>query len=78
MNSSRLKLTPDLMARFRAYHEAHPAWGSLHVMLDDDNYDCAEFCLEWAAEQGDIEGIELARICTQLTKTQIGRIAKEC
>lgn len=71
---------PDVLPRFRAYHERHFAWGALHIVLDDDNCDNAsvEHCVKWAQESGDAEGEALARILMSMSKTQrkkLGRIA---
>lgn len=61
---------PEVVARFAAYHEkpGNGAWGSLHIILDDDNVsdgDC-RFCIESATEKGDTEGAELAAILLSL------------
>lgn len=74
----RLALTPDIYARFAAYFAVHPTWGSLHVVLDDGNYEdrCVTFCAGWAGESGDAEGAALASLLAQMTRTQRGRIAE--
>lgn len=63
---------PDVRARFAAYLQTHPAWGSLHVVLDDGNIeDCfVRYCLDRAVEMNDAEGIELAIILLTMSKTQ--------
>lgn len=67
------KLTiPEVSARFAAYHEKHLAWGSLHVVLDDQNIEdhSVRFCIEAAEKDGDEEGAALGRILLQMSKTQ--------
>lgn len=76
---SRPAVTPELLARFRAYNAIHLAWGNLHIVLDDMNLadSHVEFCINRAACDGDTEGLDLAKILRSLTRTQRGRIAKE-
>lgn len=61
------------IARFDAYYRAHPAWGSLHLVLDDLNLEDEHiaFCERYATEQGDAEGAELARVLRGWTEEQI-------
>lgn len=68
---------PEVVDRFRTYHEAHPAWGALHIVLEDGNVaDCYVFyCAERAEEVGDEEGAALARILLQMSKTQRRKLA---
>lgn len=63
---------PDVIDRFRAYHDVHLAWGSLHVVLDDGNIgdDSVRGCIGYAQEVGDVEGEALARILLTMSKTQ--------
>lgn len=63
---------PEVRDRFDAYHRKHPSWGSLHIVLDDDNVkdDDVRFCLRLAEEHDDAEGAVLARILLRLSKTQ--------
>lgn len=78
--SDRPSVTPDLLARFRAYHErkGNSVWGSLHVVLDDLNtQDCfVQGCLDDARKNGDDEGAELATILLSLSRTQRAKIAR--
>jgi hypothetical protein len=67
------KLTiPDVIDRFRVYHEADPTWGLLHIVLDDSNVsnNGVRFCVEDALERGDAEGHALALLLLQLSVTQ--------
>lgn len=63
---------PDVKERFAAYLQTHPAWGSLHVVLDDGNVEThfVYSCLERAIETDDLEGYELAKILMTMSKTQ--------
>ncbi len=64
--------------RFKAYHEKNPAWGVMHIVLDDGNYEdhCVEFCIKVAKENGDLEGLELAEILLKKSWTQRKKISK--
>jgi hypothetical protein len=67
---------PKVLDRFRAYHAENPVWGSLHVCLEDGNYDSAAFCLAWAQRHGDTEGEALARILLTLSRTQRRKLSR--
>lgn len=77
----RPTITPALVDRFRRYLH-HPAtcgdWGSLHIVLADDNIgtEHVEFCIRWATEHDDLEGAALARILLTMSKSQRGRIGR--
>lgn len=62
----------DVLARFATYHRQHPAWGSLHIVLDDENIDdeSVQWCQRYATQEGDSEGAELAAILLTLSKSQ--------
>jgi hypothetical protein len=71
------RITPELTKRFHAYYLAHPSnWGSLHIVLDDDNIEThsVEFCRGWAREHDDPEGEELATILLELSTSQRRRL----
>jgi hypothetical protein len=73
----RLSL-PDVIDQFSAYY-ARPenrAWGSLHVVLDDGNYEdsSVRYCIEWARECGDEEGVRLAELLLKLSRTQRSKV----
>ena len=63
---------PDVIDRFKEYWLDNPAWGSLHIVLDDFNIDDhhVEHCIQYAVEKGDTEGEALARILLQMSKSQ--------
>ncbi len=67
-------ITPELIARFKAYHERNPAWGALHIVMEDGNVNDGDvdFCLEDAKKKGDTEGEALALILKGMSKTQRG------
>jgi len=71
------ELTPELKQRFRAYLETHPSWGHLHIALDDGNVrdSDVDFCIMFAAEWQDDEGLALARILRTMSKTQRKKLA---
>ncbi len=71
---------PQVIDRFKAYHADNLAWGSLHIVLDDENIkdEHVDFCFHYATENNDTEGVALATILRQMSKTQrkkLGRIA---
>ncbi len=70
---------PNVIERFAAYYEKHEAWGSLHIVLEDNNVQdsSVEHCIEWAKEKGDTEGEELGRILLLMSKSQRGRLHRK-
>lgn len=71
---------PSVKERFAAYHKAHPAWGHLHLVLEERNVSdgCVRYCIEAALEAGDEEAAELGEILLTMSKTQrvkIGSVA---
>lgn len=78
MTSPRPTLTPEIYARFAAYLDKNPMWGSLHIVLEDFNVadHHVAFCVQWAHDHEDPEGEALARILRSMTRTQRGRIAR--
>ena len=76
--SNRPSVTPEILERFRAYHAKHSAWGSLHIVLDDNNLydDSVRFCAECAERDGDSEGYALAMELLTYSRTQRGKIAR--
>lgn len=63
---------PQVLSRFTDYLEKNLAWGSLHIVLSDNNVDddSVRFCINYAEEKGDQEGKELAEILLTMSKTQ--------
>lgn len=71
---------PEVIDRFRAYHAKEPAWGYLHITLDDGNVrdDFVTYCRDTAMHYGDTEAVELADILLSMSRTQrlkLGRLA---
>ena len=79
MNAKPKLTIPEVITRFQAYYAKHPAWGSLHIVLDDGNVrdDSVYFCIKWAIDHEDPEGEALARILLQMSKTQWRRQAHQ-
>lgn len=69
---------PQHFERFCAYYAKNPVWGSLHIVLDDQNLgdDSVRFCIDYAKEHGDEEGHALGLILLEMSKTQRGRLDK--
>lgn len=71
---------PDVIEKFEAYYKkpGNGAWGSLHVVLDDQNVSdyFVEFCEEECVKRNDTDGLELVNILKQLSKTQRIKISK--
>lgn len=65
---------PEVRALAEAYYEkpGNECGGSLHIVLDDGNVEdgCVTFCEQWAHERGDNDGVALARLLIQMTRTQ--------
>jgi hypothetical protein len=78
MIANKPSVTPELLERFKAYHRDNGAWGSLHIVLDDNNLKDSNvrFCVKFANEEGDSEGEALAEILLTMSKTQRGKIAR--
>ena len=71
---------PEVLDRFKRYHEENLTWGSLHIVLDEHNIedDCIQYCIDRASSESDTEGEELGRILLRMSKTQrlkLGMIA---
>jgi hypothetical protein len=65
-------IIPAVLSRFRAYHQEHPVWGALHIVLDDLNLSDqnVELCRQIAVDRGDNEGAAPADILLNMGKTQ--------
>lgn len=66
----------SVLAKARTYYEAHPAGGSLHIVLADGNIeaDHVRFCVEYAQKEKDAEGEALAMELLCLTESQRQKI----
>lgn len=73
---------PELVALIEALYRVSASGCCCHVMFDDDNYDCATFCLERAREREAEEPdrhracVAAAELATRMTKTQIATATK--
>lgn len=67
---------PEVLPIAQAYYVKHPIGGNLHIVLDDANFGDADviFCASAAAEGGDKEGLRLARLLLQMSRTQRRRL----
>ena len=58
----------------RAYYAkaGNGVGGSLHIVLEDGNVtdDNVRYCLNWAREHGDTDGVRLAELLLRMSKTQ--------
>lgn len=75
---TRPRLTPEIVERFKAYHQANLVWGRLHIVLDDLNFhdSCVEHAITWATEENDAEGKALAELLLQMSKTQRRKLSR--
>ena len=67
---------PDVVALVRQIYAA-PDGGvgcCLHVLVDDGNHDCAEFCLEYARERGHELCARAAEMMTRMSPSQVRRV----
>lgn len=66
-----LKHLKDLIDAYYAM-PGNGAGGSLHVVLDDGNYERehVEFCRQYAAERNDLAGVQLADMLLSLTEDE--------
>jgi hypothetical protein len=69
---------PEVLPRFRAYHIRYPEWGALHIVLADGNVSDADvaFCREVAEQRGDAEGLALATLLAQMSRTQRTKLGR--
>jgi hypothetical protein len=67
---------PEQMALAKRYHERNVVWGSLHVVLEDGNTsdDNVRFCIEWAEQERDADGVTLAKWLLSLPRRQRIRV----
>lgn len=69
----------EQLDKFKAYYAKNPTWGSLHIVLDDQNVKDSDVlqCLEFAMEKDDVEGVELGRILLQMSKSQRLKLSRQ-
>lgn len=69
---------PDVIDKFRVYHDRHAGWGSLHIVLADGNIEdsCIDYCIGYASDANDTDGELLAHILRNMSKTQRSKISR--
>lgn len=63
-------VTEELKNKLRAYHAEWPgSWGSLHIAMEDGNMETenVEFCRQYATDNNDPEGAELAEMLLKIS-----------
>ena len=62
----------DFIKRFAEYYKKNPAWGSLHIVVEDGNVKDKDvnFCYKWALKNNDVDGMALAKVLLEMSKTQ--------
>lgn len=78
-----MKLTiPEVLPSLKEYMDKplNGSGGSLHIIIDDHNIDDknVKFCISYAKECGDDDGVKLAEKFLLLSKTQRSKISKLC
>ena len=56
--------------RLITYHKKNPSWGSIHIAMEDGNMedDHLKFCMKYAFENNDADGLLLAYGLLHLSK----------
>ena len=67
-----------IIRRCKQYYKNNPCGGSLHIVLDDGNIEREniEFCLKYAKENNDLEGIKLANLLLSISYKLLEKIYK--
>jgi len=73
---------PEVLPLVNQYY-SHPkngVGGNLHIVFEDGNIDdhSVEFCLEQAQEKKDKEGVVIANLLLQMSKTQRKKLYAQC
>jgi hypothetical protein len=70
---------PGVLPAVRAYYAkpGNEAGGSQHIVLDDGNTadDNVRFCIEYARERGDEDGVKLAETLLRMSRAQRKKLA---
>lgn len=65
---------PEVLPLVWAYYakEGNGTGGSLHIVLEDENIEDhhVRFCLQWARDHNDPDGIALAELLLRMSHTQ--------
>lgn len=73
--AERMKPTvPEVLPLVRKLYARHGDGCCLHVVLDDNNYDSVQFCLDYAKEINCQECTQLAEKLSQMSYTQIRKL----
>lgn len=64
--------SPEYIMRMADYYTNDKTWGSLHVVLNDNNFDdqSLAYCLEHAKSKDDKEGVWIAQLLQGLNETE--------
>ena len=72
---------PEVQPYVNAYYamEGNGAGGSLHIVLDDGNVNDGhvQFCIEFAQERDDPDGVLLARVLLAMSPTQRLKLSRK-
>lgn len=70
---------PDVVPLIRGiYERPGGAVGCcLHVLTDDANYDCARWCMGYAAERGHLDCFAAAEMLSRMTPSQVRRVCRQ-
>lgn len=71
MNNARITI-PEVLQHFKKYHLNNFSWGSLHIVLEDQNIldHHVDYCIDYAKTNDDLAGYVLALILRRMSKTQ--------
>lgn len=64
---------PEVLPLVRAYYaKGNYAGGALHIVLEDGNVKDSDvrFCISWARQENDADGLALAELLLKMSKTQ--------
>lgn len=73
---------PEVLPFVKAYlaKDGNMSGGSLHIVLDDGNIldRHIKFCIEYARERGDKDGVKLGELLLRTSKTQRIKLIQSC
>lgn len=75
-NRPKVPEVAPLVAAYLAKDD-NGAGGSLHILLSDYNVDDedVDFCIQWAKDRGDADGVALGQTLRRMSKTQRLKLA---
>lgn len=74
---------PEVLPQLHAYRDngtaGNAVGGSLHLVLDDGNIEDShvKFCIQWAKDHGDPEGVRLGELLLQMSKRQRKKLSDQ-